>query len=1017
MAALFSRSNPLCAFALLTNQKIAKGPAWQVALALLILCSCPERVMAGGSGLNTVVVLNQASQNSREIANRYCERRDVPPDQVLRISWSGDPDQWTSTEFETHLRTRLLNLVANLQISNQISFVVLAPDIPTRTLFNTTNYNSTTAALFYGLKTDLGTDPTATNLYAFSELSLPELLVTNNTAPQFLATALQATSVPNALRLIDQGVQSDGKFPPTARILAKTSDLNRNLRHLRFDNAILDSRVLAIAELTRTNADNVALSPNLLGFQTGLARFSVASNQFAPGAIADSMSSFGGILSAGNDQTNLLVFIDAGASGSYGTVAEPLSDVQKFPDPLVYYYQSRGFSVAESYYLSLRQPYLGLIVAEPLAAPFARNAGAKWQTGISNATLTGQTTLEVTYHARDSAHPVQKVDLFVDGKFSRTLTNLPPVAGNVITLFLNGYPVSYTVPTNATLATMALELTTRLNDSATTNATRVRAFARGDRIELQSCDDDSLPYPYFFQHQLTIPVGNVQYRVSYLPANTPPAFQSIGRDPLNRFHMSLALPTPRQYLLQASSDLEQWETILASTSSGSVDFVDAESKDLPQRFYRLVGPPANALPGIALQGLTADRKLLLQLSSITGQAAAIMASPDALNWNAIATNLPGGTFDLAYSLNPSSPQQFFRAMHLPAAPPQLNLTLPAVDSALVQVTAPVQPYVIEFSTNSSTWLPLVTNFSLKQIQASATVSIGTGIVQTTFARMAQPTFLPGQAQGFDSYQVLNFPNLNAGAWLRFTITKTNSQVVQLGVTNQTTGTSPALLVAQMVNAINAHPELQGPDGLTADDFLSNAVVATFNLRARSPGFAAAKIRAHAQKYGVNITPYNTARPLFSNRSDLQARNHLYLSAGLTELPLGFTLDTTQLSDGFHELTAVAYEGSHVRTQTRVSIPVCVSNSPLAATLNLGTLTNNASVLGDYSVQVTANTNNVSLITLHSTGGPIGFATNQSSATFSVIASNLWIGRHPFYATVETSSGQKFRTQTSWIRLQ
>ena len=114
MAALFSRSNPLFAFALLTAQKIAKGPAWQVALALLIWCFGLERMVAGGSGLNTVVILNQASQNSREIANRYCERRDVPPDHVLRIFWSGDPNQWTSAEFETHLRTQLLSLVASL---------------------------------------------------------------------------------------------------------------------------------------------------------------------------------------------------------------------------------------------------------------------------------------------------------------------------------------------------------------------------------------------------------------------------------------------------------------------------------------------------------------------------------------------------------------------------------------------------------------------------------------------------------------------------------------------------------------------------------------------------------------------------------------------------------------------------------------------------------------------------------------------------------------------------------------
>ena len=39
------------------------------------------------------------------------------------------------------------------------------------------------------------------------------------------------------------------------------------------------------------------------------------------------------------------------------------------------------------------------------------------------------------------------------------------------------------------------------------------------------------------------------------------------------------------------------------------------------------------------------------------------------------------------------------------------------------------------------------------------------------------------------------------------------------------------------------------------------------------------------------------------------------------------------------------------------------------------------------------------------------------ALFDVIGTNLWTGRHPFYAIVETATGQKFRTQTHWIRLQ
>jgi hypothetical protein len=89
---------------------------------------------------------------------------------------------------------------------------------------------------------------------------------------------------------------------------------------------------------------------------------------------------------------------------------------------------------------------------------------------------------------------------------------------------------------------------------------------------------------------------------------------------------------------------------------------------------------------------------------------------------------------------------------------------------------------------------------------------------------------------------------------------------------------------------------------------------------------------------------------------------------------------------------------------------------LSATLTLLDLTNTAPVLGTYHIEVAANTNDVSLTTLFSTGGVLATATNQPTATFEVNGTNLWVGLHPFYAVVETSSGLKYRTQTRWVRL-
>ena len=55
---------------------------------------------------------------------------------------------------------------------------------------------------------------------------------------------------------------------------------------------------------------------------------------FVPGAIADHLTSFGGALTD-SGQMSALRWLEAGATGSYGTVVEPCNLPQKFPDPAV----------------------------------------------------------------------------------------------------------------------------------------------------------------------------------------------------------------------------------------------------------------------------------------------------------------------------------------------------------------------------------------------------------------------------------------------------------------------------------------------------------------------------------------------------------------------------------------------------------------------------------------------------------------------------------------------------------
>jgi hypothetical protein len=115
--------------------------------------------------------------------------------------------------------------------------------------------NSTTAALFYGFKTDdcsnncpsgiagCNLPDASSNAYAGSEgifRQTPPVAAGSNS---WLVTMITSSNLAQAQAIIDRGVASDGTFPTQTVWLAKSSDVFRNVRYLEFDNTIFDARV------------------------------------------------------------------------------------------------------------------------------------------------------------------------------------------------------------------------------------------------------------------------------------------------------------------------------------------------------------------------------------------------------------------------------------------------------------------------------------------------------------------------------------------------------------------------------------------------------------------------------------------------------------------------------------------------------------------------------------------------------------------------------------------------------
>jgi uncharacterized protein (TIGR03790 family) len=186
-----------------------------------------------------------------------------------------------------------------------------------------------------------------------------------------LTMLLPTESLEEGKALIDRGVRSDGAQPLGTAYFLSTSDTARSSRARWFPpSGHIDRPWLDLATL---KADSIEDKHDVMFYFTGLIRVpKLDTLTFLPGAVADHLTSSGGDL-LNNAQMSSLRWLEAGATASYGTVSEPCSYWQKFPNPAVLLkHYLRGESVVSAYWKSVAWPAQGLFIGEPLASPYRR---------------------------------------------------------------------------------------------------------------------------------------------------------------------------------------------------------------------------------------------------------------------------------------------------------------------------------------------------------------------------------------------------------------------------------------------------------------------------------------------------------------------------------------------------------------------------------------------------------------------------------------------------------------------
>lgn len=337
-------------------------------MTLAVLLSAAPSIAATGSpnvilpkhrleARELAVIVNDADPLSRQIAHYYRQRRGIPEGNLIHVSFEPGRSRLNAGEFAA-LKQRV-----DAATPAHVQAYALTWAAPYRV-----ECMSITSAFAFGFdrrwcsaKTCATTQPSpyfaSTSAAPFTDFRIRP------------AMSIAATDFLHAKALIDRGIASDGTRPKGTAYLVSTTDKARNVRAQVYPEIKnLFARFLA-TEVVRLNA--LLGRDDVLFYFTGLVKVDgLDTLKFLPGAAADHLTSTGGQLTD-SKQMSALRWLEAGATGSYGTVVEPCAWPSKFPNPgLMMQHYVQGETLIEAYWKSVQMPGEGIFIGEPLAAPF-----------------------------------------------------------------------------------------------------------------------------------------------------------------------------------------------------------------------------------------------------------------------------------------------------------------------------------------------------------------------------------------------------------------------------------------------------------------------------------------------------------------------------------------------------------------------------------------------------------------------------------------------------------------------
>ncbi|MHC4779615.1 MAG: TIGR03790 family protein [Planctomycetota bacterium] len=449
--------------------------------AFLAAALLPGIALAGGGPQNLLILVNDDSQESLDVANHYRNARQIPSRCFCHLKLKPVHDI-SKADYEEKILKPVLEYIRTSGLAGHTRTIVFTKGLPYRIQWDSRIKVSVTTPMAAG-SMDVGS--MKDQPYFEGETTFRGL----KDMP-YLSICLTGYTVEDVKRCIDQGVASDGTFPKgTVYMFDGVGPRARVAPRYGRPEALEGLEKRGIKTVVR-EGHSLSDEQDVFGYWTGFTRVNTKNIRFLPGALADHLTSYGGILFNNKSQMSILDFIKAGATGSYGTVMEPTNIHTRHSKGWVFCRYADGLSLVESYWSCVQDVQIGVFVGEPLAAPYGKKPKVAVEIPRPKKTYGGNVKLHITALPQGEGVKLRGLDWWIDGRYLGPAVSHDTLEGTKVTLTVANRPLEAVFDMDSGVEGLVKALAEAANkDEKLAGAGGVRAEVSGSNLVLEAREE------------------------------------------------------------------------------------------------------------------------------------------------------------------------------------------------------------------------------------------------------------------------------------------------------------------------------------------------------------------------------------------------------------------------------------------------------------------------------------------------------------------------------------------------